>query len=330
MTWKATWFAFVLLLAACGGTLDAGKDEPQGSLPVDGRNPTILVGDGYIDNWQGEYALLYAATGQLSLVGIVVDVGPNWRSIDDLMAGWRQMTEAAKQAKMKNVPALVPSGVWTPLVRPVDGKIESTKGTLTEGADFIIKKSKELARSYRPLVLLTGAHMTDVANAYLSDHTIVDRVVVVAALGSVTASDGKIGGLMGVANGEMDPWADVIVASKLKYVQVSTYYDPMSDMPTGLLPQLPVNSFTDWIKQKQPKVWDDLDAADQNAVSALTLPKFVTGTQQVSFQMPAPGGLPTLINDDLGPIQLVTQVSGAIATSKLVDMLTDPPTYGGK
>jgi len=307
--------------------LDAGKDGPHGKLPVDGRNPTILVGDGFIDNWQGEYALLYAATGQLSLAGIVMEEGPNWKSIDELTTGWQQMAEAAKQAKMKNVPELVPSSPWTKLVRPADGKIESTKGTVTAGAQFMVKQSKALARSYRPVVLLTGAHMTDVANAYLLDPTIVERVVVVAALGSVTST----GGLMGVANGEMDPWADVIVASKFKYVQVSTYYDPMSDVPASLLGQLPVNPFTTWVKNKQPKVWDDLDAADQNAVSALVLPKFVTETRQVAMlQIPAANVVPTLTDDKLGPIQLVTQVAGAIATSALVDMLMDPPTYGGK
>ena len=135
---------------------------------------------------------------------------------------------------------------------------------------------------------------------------------------------------MGVANGEMDPWADVIVASKFRYVQVSTYYDPMSDVPASLLPQLPDNTFGTWIKNKQAKVWDDLDAADQNAVNALVLPNFVTATQQVALQVPAAGGVPLLIKDDQGPIQLVTQVSGAIATSTLWQLLLDPSTYAAR
>ena len=312
----------LLLLVACGGTLDAGKDAPQGLLPVDGRNPTILIGDGYVDNWQGEYALLYAATGRLSLVGIVVDTGPTWPNIDDLMAGWRQMTAAASQSGMKNVPTPIPSNAPA-LVRPADGNIDSTQGNSSEGAYFIVNASRELARSYRPLVVLTGCHLTDVADAYLLDPTVVDRVVVVAALGSVTTT----GGLMGIANGEMDPWADVIVASKFRYIQVSTYYDPMSDVPADLLLQLPVNPFTAWVKNKQPKVWDDLDAADQNAVSALVLPKFVTATEKVTLQVPASGGIPSLVKDERGSLLLVTQVSGAIATSTLWQMLLDPSTY---
>jgi hypothetical protein len=324
-TSRTTRFASLLLLAACGGTLDAGKDEPQGLLPVDGRNPTLLIGDGYVDNWQGEYALLYAATERLSLVGIVVDTSPTWTNIDDLMAGWRQMTAAANQSGMKHVPTPMAS-IGPALVRPADGNIDSTQANDSEGARLIVDASKELSRSYRPLVVLTGCHLTDVADAYLLDPTVVDRVVVVAALGSVTST----GGLMGIANGEMDPWADAIVASKFTYVQVSTYYDPMSDVPADLLPQLPATPFTTWIKNKQPKVWDDLDAADQNAVSALVLPQFVTATQKVTLQAPTSGGLPSLVKDDGGSILLVTQVSGAIATSTLWQMLLESSTYAAK
>lgn len=313
---------FLLLLAACGGSLDAGKNEPQGLLPVDGRNPTILFGDGFVDNWQGEYALLYAATGRLSLVGIVVNTGPMWPNTESLMAGWQEMTAAASKSGMKNVPTPMAS-LGPTLVRPANGDIDSTQGNASKGAHFIVEASQELARSYRPLVVLTGCRLTDVADAYLLDPTVVDRVVVVSALGSVTAT----GGLMGIANGEMDPWADVIVASKFRYIQVSTYYDPMSDVPADLLQQLLANPFATWIKNKQPKVWDDLDASDQNAVSALVLPQFVTGVQKVAFQLPTSGNLPSLIKDDRGPILLVTQVSGAIATSTLWQMVLDLLTY---
>ena len=211
--WKVIQCALVLLLAACGGTLDAGKDEPQGLLPVDGRNPTVLVGDGFVDNWLGEYALLYAATGRLSLVGIVVDNGPTWPNINELMDGWRNMVAAARQSNMKNIPDPMAS-IGSTLVRPADGNIDSTQANSSEGARFIVNTSKELAKSYRPLVVLTGAHLTDVADAYLLDRTVVDRVVVVAALGSVTRS----GGAMGVANGEMDPWASTASRQHVRHL----------------------------------------------------------------------------------------------------------------
>ena len=78
-------------MAACGGKLDAGWDEPKGMLPVDDRNPIVLCNDGYYDNWQGEYAMLLSSTGGPPLAGIVVNDSGPWPELDDNIAGWRQM-----------------------------------------------------------------------------------------------------------------------------------------------------------------------------------------------------------------------------------------------
>jgi hypothetical protein len=43
-----------------------------------------------------------------------------------------------------------------------------------------------------------------VADAYLIDHGVADRIVVVSSLGSVSGAHG----VMGPPNGELDPWAD--------------------------------------------------------------------------------------------------------------------------
>ena len=36
---------------------------------------------------------------------------------------------------------------------------------------------------------------------------------------------------MGVPNGDINPWADYIVASRFRYVQVSSWYDQLTDVP---------------------------------------------------------------------------------------------------
>ena len=69
--------ALLLAVGGCGGSLDAGRDEPKGLLPVDDRNPVLLCNDGAYDNWQGEYAVLMASEGTLSLAGIVINTSPN-------------------------------------------------------------------------------------------------------------------------------------------------------------------------------------------------------------------------------------------------------------
>jgi hypothetical protein len=84
-------------MAACGGKLDAGWDEPKGMLPVDDRNPIVLCNDGYYDNWQGEYAMLLSSTGGPRLAGIVISDSWPWPELDENMAGWRQMVDAARE-----------------------------------------------------------------------------------------------------------------------------------------------------------------------------------------------------------------------------------------
>ena len=69
-------FAVVVLAGGAGGctqTLDAGSNRPHGRLPVDERNPIVLVNDGAHDNWQGEYAVLLANGGGPPLAGIIVN-----------------------------------------------------------------------------------------------------------------------------------------------------------------------------------------------------------------------------------------------------------------
>ena len=74
--------------------------------------------------------------------------------------------------------------------------------------------------------MLAGAPLTDVADAYLVDHSVVDRVVVVAALGELAGPNGIMSG----PNGDLDAWAGWIVAQQYRYVQVSAYYDQTGDV----------------------------------------------------------------------------------------------------
>jgi hypothetical protein len=67
--------------SGCTQRLDAGSNRPHGILPVDGRNPVVLTNDGFIDNWQGELAVLLADAGMLKLEGIVVGTVPLWPNI---------------------------------------------------------------------------------------------------------------------------------------------------------------------------------------------------------------------------------------------------------
>jgi hypothetical protein len=318
----------VLALAnlGCTETFDAGHTRSHGLLPVDERNPIVLINDSCSDNWQGEYAVLLANSGGPKLAGIIVGKGANASDPEANITQWRKLVEAALASNL-DAPYPITSNS-DKLQRPANGDIEENVGTPSEGAQLIVNKSKELSLPHRPLVVVTGGRLTDVANAYFMDSEVTKRVVVVSSLGSLSAASG---GVMGDPNGEMDPWADTIVTTKFIYVQVSAFYDQYNeDVPASRLGDLPANDFTAWITAKQPGIWKLQKAADQVAVAAVGIPTFVTKVERVSAAGPVAAGAligPALVNDPNGPLWLVREIASSEATKPFWKLLVDPKTY---
>ena len=206
-----TALALALGMISCSGERNLGSSSPHGLLPVDERNPILLFNDGVKDNWQGEYAILLSSSGGPKLAGIVVGTSPNLPVIEDNQRDWGRLVQAAHDSGLSDIPDLTVSP-GDKLVRPPTGDIEATMANRSPGAQVIGRLSKELSLPYRPLVVVTGGRLTDVADAYLMDRTVVERVVVVSSLGSATDT----GGAMSDPNGEMDPWADVIVTNRFR------------------------------------------------------------------------------------------------------------------
>jgi hypothetical protein len=312
---KATAAAALALLASgCMETRDLGSSASHGLLPVDERNPIVLVNDATDDNWQGEYAVLLANGGGPSLAGIVVDTSKNWPDIDTNVAGWRGLVAAASASGLRGIPDPTAS-IGPVLVRPTSGQIADTTPNRSEGARLIVDASARLSLPYRPLVVVTGGRLTDVADAYLVDPTVTERVVVVSSLGSTTAS----GGAMAAPNGEMDPWADAIVTARFRFVQVSAFYDQLTDVPDARLGELPSNPLGAWIAAKQPKIWDLPQAADQVGVMAVGIPSFATAVERVSATALVGAGAtagPDLVAGPNGTSWLVTQNASADATAR--------------
>jgi hypothetical protein len=310
--------ATAVIAGACTQTLDAGYNA-HGLLPVDQRNPLILLNDGAYDNWSGEYAILLANGGGSPLAEIIVDENADWPDIQTNVGGYRSLVAAAIASGMKNLPDPIAS-IGAPLVKPASGKIEETPANRSEGALRIVATASTLGSPYRPVVIATGGALTDVADAYLVDRTVVDRVVVVSSLGSTSST----GGGMGKPNGNNDPWADFIVASKFRYVQVSAWYDQLTDVPASSVPQLPSNPLGAWIAAKQPNLWQWSPASDQVAVLAVGLPSFATAIQRVSPTGTVDGGAtagPDLATNQTGPGWLVTGCDGTVATKLFWNVL---------
>lgn len=311
---------------SCGGTLDAGRDTSHTLLPVDERNPVIIDNDQWSDNWMGEYAMLLAQSGGPPLVGIIAGTSKYWGDANANATGWTNLVTAAQSSGLKNIPEVTMSA-GAPLVKPADGQIDSTAPNNSAGAQRIVALSRQWSQPLRPVVVLAGLPLTDVADAYLLDHTVIDRVVVVAALGSYTAPNGIMGG----PNGDLDPWADWIVAQRFRYVQVCTFYDQTADVTTAEISNLPQNPLGAWMASKQPNLYTIPTAADQVTALAVGLSQFVTAveraTPDTSAGFDSTQGLP-LVPSATGNAWVVTQIAGPLAKSRLWQMLLDPHTYG--
>jgi hypothetical protein len=311
---------------SCSETRNLGSSGHHGILPVDDRNPVILSNDGFTDNWQGEYAVLLANAGGPKLAGIIVNSSPSWRDLDANATGWRRLVKAARDSGLRGIPDPIAS-IGPPLMRPPSGQIDDTSPNRSEGANLIIETSSRLAVPYRPVVVVTGGRLTDVADAYLMDPTVAERIVVVSSLGTATGS----GGAMAAPNGEMDPWADAIVTARLPFVQVSAYYDQLTDVPAMRVADLPDNPLGDWIAKKQPGIWTLSVAADQVAIVAVGISSFAVEAEPVSAAGLIGSGAmagPELALDQNGPGWLVTRSAGAAATDRFWQMLRNPATYG--
>jgi hypothetical protein len=322
---RAALAGLVLGPLGCTESFDAGKTIPHGLLPVDERNPIVMLNDSNYDNWQGEYAVLLANGGGPSLAGIVVGTSPNATDLDANVTDWRNLVAVARSSGLANIPDPIAS-IGAPLVRPANGDIDSTAPNRSEGALFIVDASSRLSQSYRPLVIQSGGRLTDVADAYLVDHTVTERVIVLASVGTVAGA----GATLGPPNGEMDPWADTIVMSRFRFIAESSFYDQLTDVPAARLADLPANPLGTWIANKQPGIWNQPKAADQCGVAAIGIPGFVTSVAPVSLAGPTAAGAttgPNLDPDPNSPNLLVTGVAGAVATARFWQLLLDPATF---
>jgi len=310
----------------CGGSLDAGRNVPHGMLPVDARNPVIIDNDTWENDWSGEHALLLANTGGNRIVGIIASASPYWTDANFNATGWGKMVAAARASGIKNIPGVTMS-TGLPLVRPADGQVDSTVPNNAEGAKLIVNLSREMSTASRPLVVICLVPLTNLADAYLIDHSVVDRVVVVAQLGEL----GNPNTTMDGPNGDLDPWAGWIVAQKYPhYVQVSAYYPQAGDVTAADLTRLPNNPLGNWMRDKQPKIYTIPQAADQISVLAVALPTFVLEVQHVTPDLSVAFDNmqgPPLRPDDAGKALVVTKIDSTLAATTLWEKLLDPRTF---
>lgn len=317
--WRLAVVSCVFAVAGCSGQLDAGYDVPHGSLPVDERSAVVVVNDGSRDNWQGEYAAILAASGQIKLVGLVVNSTTEYPSLETNVTGYRQMLSAARDSGMHHLPEATAS-IAPALMEPASGAIDDTTPNRSEGARLIVDAAAAYGSIVHPLAITTGGALTDVADAYLLDPSLAERAVVVASLGQ-TEDDGAS---TFDPNGGRDTWATFIVTSRMRVVQVNGYYDQSLDVPEDRVSELPQNAFGNWMAEKRADLLKVILACDQISVLSTALPWFPSGITHLSVD---PADPMHLAPDATGQIWHVADTNSVRARREIWTRLKDPKTF---
>jgi hypothetical protein len=134
-----------------------------------------------------------------------------------------------------NIPTPV-IGSTVALRKPDSGKVEDTMFERTAGSELIVAEARR-AKPDCPLLIFCGGACTTVASAYLTDPTIVDRMVVFQVDG-------------GGYNGS-DRWAWDIAMRHFKFANWARgyFWDKASTWNPKRFDELPKNPLCDWLRK---------------------------------------------------------------------------------
>jgi hypothetical protein len=312
---------------------------PAIELPYDHNNPVFYDNDGVVDTYTYHYVLALAAAGSIRLVGVSSSCSVQrpgithdtywhdvqWRDLQDLVA-------TARHSDFGNLPDPV-DGARESLVRPPSGDIDDTVPVDSPATRLMVREAKK-ATPGKPLVIMTGGQFTTVASAYLTDHSIVRNVIVVASAGKGT-------GGMDEYNGEMDPWASAIVLQKFRMV-IFPYLDNFGDgarVTADLLrARLPATPFREQMireANKQVGAPDGDPNQDQDGIAAYAImaPAFAVSAKTVSFDRmfnndgPQGRNHPLYHDDPNGNALVVTREDQAVADAEWWRAMSNPALY---
>jgi gliding motility-associated-like protein len=227
---KAIMMKSLRILILCTGCCSSTLAQVSNKIPyttsngvhiqgVDGTNPVIYDNDWVIDTIEDEFLWLKAHNGEVKLVGNIItrDMydcnfpknGPCYFSMQQNIDAWNDSWAVAQQMNLKNVPTPV-NGADRPLAKPASGRIEDTQYRVTPGSALIVAEANK-ATAAKPLVIFVGGNITTVANAYLQDPGIANKVVVFHIAGY---------GPSRLYN-TTDFWSTYTVMKKMKYINWS-------------------------------------------------------------------------------------------------------------
>ncbi len=215
-------------------------------LPYDSNCPVIYDNDECIDAYTDDFVMACASAERIKLIGMIssTTVRPFNRyvppgSFDKIHQDRLKGYSIALESGMKNIPEPVKGGNRH-LEMPVTGWIKDTQPINNPGSRLIVKTALE-ASYEKPLVVVMGGPLTVLADAYLLDNSIADKVVA-AWLGDTTQG-------INYYNGWADPWSAYIVMEKIRMVMIpAIHHSPY--VPKPMIEELPDTPMRQWMIEK--------------------------------------------------------------------------------
>jgi hypothetical protein len=296
-------------------------------LPYDKSNPVIYENDSHEDIYTDEYLFALASAGDINLKGIITSTSYKdaWQEREilygHLVNGRREMVDKARRSGMSNLPDPV-NGPTEALVRPVSGRIEDTVPVDSSGSRLIVQEAAK-ASVEKPLVIIMGGQSTVVADAYLLDPSISEKVIVAWLAGE---SGGHLYGF----NGWVDLWGTYILVSKLKTVLFGPVFEQTPFIPKKRLWELPDTELRQWMIEKELPHVNLPGLKDYDAQPAIPLmrPDYVKKISVKSFSHFDPEGISMLKEDENGNILVVDDADMDIASEEWWRAMKDVRAYG--
>jgi len=302
-------------------------DVNRVKLPYDRSHPVIYDNDETIDVYTDDYLMALASAGDIKLVGLIssTSVAPynKWvqpMDCETLLRGRANGVANARSSGLINLPDPV-CGTIGHLRKPASGRIAHTLPLRSEGSRLIVNEASK-ATAAKPLVVVMGGALTVVADAYLLDKTIADKLVVAWLSGNDN---------MNGYNTYIDGWAAYIVLEKLKLVHFAVGRGAIPYVPKAKLLQLPDTNLRRWMTDKYLNL--DLPGDyDFDAAPAISVMRsdYARKGKRVSFSHWTTmwnNEVPIFKDDPNGKTLVVTHTSGDVATEEWWRALMNPLAY---
>ena len=313
------------LLLMAGGCSNETLVQPA-QLPYDNSNPVIYDND-WTNDYVDWYLMALASAGDIQYVGISTSssVAPYNRYMPaDALALEQQrrsnIVHMGRSSGLRNIPDPVP-GSYGPLVRPASGRLRDTVILDSPGSRQIIKAA-HVTEAGKPLLVIVGGPLTTVANAWLMDPSIADKII-------VAWFDNYNRGMIGF-NGWSDGWAAYIALQHLRLVQFTNDSKPYAQVPKSRLMQLPESPAKEYMLASTPDVLDPQGDVDGPPAIPLMRKDYVVSAKRVSF-----GGwhrrdghsMPLFRDDPDGRAIVVTGVNQDVATQEWWRAIENPDAW---